>query len=129
MSRLILMVLVLALPGCAVTLYGSETNSGGSTVVSTGSAIRGGTQVGNAIIGGSFGTPPPPGATGGQVSFSNSASGVLLGGLLIVGVADLIGEWFQPAAPRPVPRTGSVSHTCSCYGWQPESAPVAPSPQ
>jgi len=127
MIRLLIIGLILVLPGCAVTLYGNETSGGGSTVTTTGSAIRGGTQIGNAIIGGSFGTPPASGAPGGQVTFTNGASGVLLGGLLIVGAVDLIGEWFKPAAPRPVPRTGNVSQTCSCYGWQPELTPAPPS--
>jgi hypothetical protein len=56
------------------------------------------------------------------VAFSRGASAVLVAVLVIAEAADVIGEWFRPAAP-PAERlpTGNISQTCSCYGWQPES--------
>lgn len=127
MSRLILIVLMLALPGCAVTLYGNQTSGGGTTATSTGASVQGGTRIGNARIGGSFGAPPAAGAPGGQVTFSKGASAVVVLGLVVVGVVDTVAEWFEPAPPpRAARATGGIAHTCSCYGWQPELTPALP---
>lgn len=127
MKRSVMLVLVAALltmlSGCAVTLHGQQTTGGGSTATSTGSSVQAGTRIGNARIGGSFGAPPAQ-AMGGQVTFSRGASAVLVLGLALAGAADLIGEWFKPAPAQREPLApGGISHTCSCYGWQPELTP------
>ncbi len=122
-AMLVLIAAISALPGCAVTLHGHQTSGGGSTAMTTGSSVQGSSSVGNARIGGSFGALPAQ-ATGGQVTFSRGASAVLVLGLALAGAADLIGEWFKPApAPREPLAPGGISHTCSCYGWQPELTP------
>jgi len=129
MRRFAMIIAMAALPGCAVTLAGNQTTGGGTTATTTGSSVQGGTRVGNARIGGSFGTPPPASAPGGQVRFSNEASAVLVLGLAIAGVVDIVGGWLQPAAERREPLSpDGISHTCSCYGWQPELTPP-PQPQ
>lgn len=122
--------LMVALSGCAVTLHGQQAAGGGSTATTTGGSVQGGTRIGNARLGGSFGTPPAARATGGgQVTFSRGASAVLVLGLVIAGTAELIGDWFKPApAGREALAPGGISHTCSCYGRQPELTPGS-SPQ
>jgi len=122
MKRLLIIAVLAALHGCAVTLHGNQTTSGGSTVTTTGSSVQAGKQIGNAFVGGSFGAPPVPHA-GGQVTFSQSASAALMLVVVIAGTAEMISDWFRsPDAPRngrgP---TGNISQTCSCYGWQAES--------
>jgi len=108
------------LPGCAVTLHGNQTSGGGITTTTIGSSIQGGTRIGNARIGGSYGAPLAGNAAGGQLSFSSGASAVLVLGLVVAGTVDLVSDWFRPTAPQPAARTGGIAHTCSCYGWQPE---------
>ena len=131
MKRLILRALMLAvLPGCTTTLYGTQTISGGSSATTTGSYVRGSTQAGNARLSGSFGSPPPAGLQGGQVNLSNNASAVLFLGLAIAGVAEVAGSWFSKPQERREPLApGGISHTCSCYGWNPESLTPVPEPQ
>lgn len=129
MARWIALVMALQLSGCAVTLHGHQTTGSGGTTTTTGSSVQGGTRIGNARIAGSFGNPPPANATGGQVTFSKGASAVLLLGVVIAGTAEVVREWLQPAPPRREPLApGGISHTCSCYGWQPELTPP-PAPQ
>jgi len=127
MSRLALMVmLLLVLPGCAVTLHGQQTTGSGHSATTVGSSVQGGTRIGNARIGGSFGAPRAAQAGGGQVTFSRGASAALVLGVLVVGAVDEIGGWFKAPAPARAERLpeGGISHTCSCYGWQPESTPA-----
>lgn len=120
--------LMAALSGCAVTLHGQQTTGGGSTATTTGSSVQGSTRAGNAQLGGSFGAPQRA-TGGGQVTFSRGASAVLVLGLAIAGAAELVGDWFKPApAAREPLAPGGISHTCSCYGWQPELTPGS-SPQ
>jgi len=130
MNRLILIAVMLAvLPGCTTTLYGNQTTGGGSSTTTTGSAVRGSTQVGNARLSGSFGALPPVNAQGGQVTFGNNGSAVLMIGLAIAGLVEVAGDWFSKPAERREPLApGGISHTCSCYGWRPELTP-APEPQ
>jgi len=123
---LMLIAAISVLAGCSVTMYGQQTTGGGSTATTTGSSVRGSTSVGNARIGGAFGALPLSPATGGQATFSGGASAVLV---LSVVIAELFSDWFKPAAaPREALAPGGISHTCSCYGWQPEASP-APQPQ
>jgi hypothetical protein len=132
MKHCLLMLLLLSglLSGCAVTLHGVQTVSGGQSATTTGSSLQGGGRIGNARVAGSFGAPPPANAAGGQISFSRGASAVLVIGVLIAGAVDEIGAWFRsPGTPQAerLPE-GPISQTCSCYGWRPEPAP-AQSPQ
>ena len=124
MKRLLIIAVLAALPGCAVTLHGNQTTGGGSTATTTGSSVQAGKQFGNARVGASFGTPPPLNAAGGQLRLSSGPAAVLIVGLVLVEVADAIGEWFRPAAPRAerLP-TGNISQTCSCYASNPELTP------
>lgn len=124
MKRLLIIAVLAGLPGCAVTLHGNQTTGGGSTATTTGSSVQAGKQFGNAHVGASFGTPPPLNAAGGQLRLSSGPAAVLVVALVLVEVADAIGEWFRPAAPRAehLP-AGNISQTCSCYGWQPELTP------
>lgn len=129
MMRPAILLIVAALSGCAVSVHGNQTSSGGSTATSTGSSVRGSTTIGNARIGGSFGPPPAVNAPGGQATFSQGAAAVVVLGLVIAGAVEVVGDWFKPAAePREPLSPGGISHTCSCYGWQPELTP-APPPQ
>jgi hypothetical protein len=126
LMRLWVILAVLAvLPGCAVTLHGNQVTSGGSTATTTGSSLQAGKQFSNARVGASFGTPPPLNATGGQVRFSQGASAVLVAALVVAELADVIGEWFKPAAPQAglQPR-GNISQTCSCYASNAELTPT-----
>jgi hypothetical protein len=124
MKRFLILLVIAALPGCAVTLHGNQTTGGGSTATTTGSSVQAGKQLGNTRVAASFGSPPAANAAGGQLRFSSGASAVLVAALVMVEVADVIGEWFKPAAPRAerLP-AGNISQTCSCYGWQAESMP------
>lgn len=125
--RLSLLLLILALPGCAVTLYGQQSSGGGQTTTTTGSAVRGSTQIGNARLSGSFGNPPPANAGGGQVTLSRGGSAALVLGLAVVSTGEVIQRWRR-AAPerRESTATEGIAHTCSCYGWQPDLTPQAP---
>lgn len=114
--------LLVLLPGCAVTLHGNQVSSGGSTATTTSSSVQAGKQFGNSRIGGSFGTPPPVNAAGGQVRLASGASAVLVAVLVMAEVADVIGEWFKPAAPRAERPIGNISQTCSCYAGDSEIA-------
>ncbi|MGE4109860.1 MAG: hypothetical protein AB7E73_04085 [Burkholderiales bacterium] len=128
MVRLLLITVIVLLSGCAVTLHGQQTTGGGSTTTTTGSSVQGGTRIGNARLGGSFGNPPAPSAAGGQLALSKGASAVMLLGVVIAGTVDAVRDWLQPQTPqlheRPAP--DGIAHTCSCYGWQPglTSGPV-----
>ncbi len=123
MCRLIAIVLILAaLSGCSATLYGLQS-SGGSDTTTTGSSVHVAKQAGNARISSAFGSAPPLNAAGGQITFSNNASAVLMLGLAVAGIAETVGHWFTaPASPQrnDAPAPGGIAHTCSCYGWRPE---------
>lgn len=128
MKRLLIMVALVLLPGCAVTLHGNQTTGGGSTATSTGSSVQAGKAIGNARVGGSFATPPAAHAAGGQVTFSRGASALLVVGLVVAGTVDAISDWLRPAAPRAERLSGgNISQTCSCYASNPEltSGPAA----
>ena len=123
MTRFLLVLTLTLLSGCAVTLYGNQTSGGGSTSTTTGSSVQGAKTIGNAHVSGSFGSAPAPHAPGGQVHFSKGASAVLVLGVLIAGTVDAINALFRPVPSR-IERAaadGSVSQTCSCYGWRPDA--------
>jgi hypothetical protein len=127
-QRLLLLILIAVLPGCAVTLYGQQSSGGGQTSSTTGAAVRGGTQIGNARLSGSFGHPPPATAGGGQVTLSRGGSAALVLGLAVVSTGEAVQRWRRGAASagrHEPPAADSIAHTCSCYGWQPELTPQA----
>lgn len=93
-------------------------------MTSTGSSVYASKQIGNALISGSFGTPPAFNASGGQATLTGNAAGFLAAVLMIAGMMEVVDDWLQPAAAVTKAPTGSISHTCSCYGWQPEAAPA-----
>lgn len=120
-----ILLLTSMLPGCAMTLYGQQSSGGGQTSTTTGAAVRGSAQSGNARFSGSFGAPPPAQAAGGQVTLSRGGSAALVIGLAVVGTGEALQRWWrsgerrETAVREPLSPDG-ISHTCSCYGWQPE---------
>lgn len=124
MKRFLILLVMVVLPGCAVTLHGNQTTGGGSTATTTGSNVQAGKQFGNARVGGSFGSPPAAHAAGGQLRLSSGASAVLVVGLVIAGTVEAISDWMRPAAQRAerLP-TGNISQTCSCYASNLELTP------
>jgi len=126
MRALILLPLCLSLSGCYVAYSGHQTAGGGVSTTTTASAVRGQINTGSASLGASFGTPPAPGAPGGQVSLSRGASALLLLGLVIGDTLNYLGAPLSSTPPPPVPRRDAIAETCSCYGWKPGLAAVPP---
>lgn len=118
MRALILLPFCLTLSGCYVAFSGNQSSQGGVTTTTTGAATRAQISSGPVRLGASFGTPPAPGAPGGQVSLARGASAVLLLGLVIGDTLHYLGASLAGAPPS-APRRDSISETCSCYGWQP----------
>lgn len=118
MRELILLSLCISLSGCYVAYSGHQTAGGGVTTTTTAGAVRGQINTGPARVGASFGTPPAPGAPGGQVSLSRGASALLLLGLVIGDTLNYVGAALSGTPPS-APRRDSIAETCSCYGWQP----------
>lgn len=116
------------LSGCAVTLHGHQGSGPGGSTTTTGGSVRASAQSGNARASAAFGNPPPANAPGGQVTLSRGASAALVLGLAVAGAVETVGQWFRPAERREPLVPGGISHTCSCYGWQPELTP-RPGPQ
>jgi hypothetical protein len=117
------LLLLLALPGCVVTLHGQQTSAGGQSATTTGSSVQGSTRLGNARLGGSFGAPPPVQGFGGQVTLSRGGSAALVVSVAIVAAIEEWSAWLRGrAAPHieRLPEERIISRTCSCYGWQPE---------
>lgn len=124
MPRVIVLLLCLMLPGCAVNLYGKQSAGNGASTTTVASSVSAGASAGQAKFGASFGSPPPAGATGGQVGFSRGATAVLVLGLVIAEAAEFIGSQFHgtpPAARQSTASRASIADTCSCYGWKPQA--------
>jgi|LNFM01.1.fsa_nt_gb hypothetical protein len=118
-----ILLLIIVLPGCTTTLYGQQSSGGGQTSTTTGAAVRGSAQSGNARVSGSFGAPPPAQATGGQITLSRGGSAALVIGLAMVGTGEALQRWLRSGGRAEIREPLSpdgISHTCSCYGWQPE---------
>lgn len=118
MRALILLPLCLSLSGCYVAFSGHQNTSGGVTTTTTGAATRAHISGGSGRFGAAFGTPPAPGAPGGQVSLPRGASALLLLGLVIGDTLNYLGARLAGAPPS-APRRDSIAETCSCYGWKP----------
>jgi len=106
--------------GCAVQLHGNQS-AGAAT---TSSAVSASASGANVRVGFSSGPPVSPATPGGQVSVSGgggSVAAVLLVGAIVVEFLNSVGA-IQPQV-KPLPADARISHTCSCYGWQPPAAP------
>jgi hypothetical protein len=112
-----LVLLSLALSGCSVAMYGNQSTSGGTTVTTTSSHVSGSTQGANFKASfSSGGRPVSPKASGGYVAASGSAAYALVGVLVL---ADLWNYFRGEPQPKPLLPGTAISHTCSCYGYQP----------
>jgi len=121
-SAAVIVVFCAALPGCAVQLYGNQSTSGGANTTANTGAVVASTAGSNARISFASGQPVPAGAPGGQLRLSSgSAAGVLFAGVVIAEFLNAIGA-NSPSHPTPLPPDTRISHTCSCYGYQPPAA-------
>ena len=121
-------VLLLCVPlaGCAVTMHGNQSTSGGTTATATSSQVSGSSQGANYKASfSSGGHPVTPKASGGYVSVSGNSATVLIG---VVVLAELVNYLRGESRPRPQPPGTAISHTCSCYGYQPDLA-LDPAPE
>jgi hypothetical protein len=113
----IVLLLCVPLAGCAVTMYGNQSTSGGTTATATSSQVSGSAQGANYKASfSSGGHPVSPGASGGYASVSGSAAAVLIVGVVI---ADWVNYLRGEPQPKPLPPGTAISHTCSCYGYTP----------
>ena len=102
MARItILTLLILALPGCTVTLFGHQSAGGGAAAATTSSQVSGSARV-----------------AGGRVTLSRGASVLLILGLAIADTMNYMSAKFG-ARPQTAPRTDSIADTCSCNGYKP----------
>jgi hypothetical protein len=116
----IILLLCVPLVGCAVTMHGNQSTSGGTTATTTSSQVSGTTQ--GASYKASFssgGHPVTPKASGGYVSVSGNSATVLIG---VVVLAELVNYLRGVPQPKPLAPGTAISHTCSCYGYQPPQA-------
>jgi hypothetical protein len=105
-----------ALSGCAVQLHGNQSGTG----TTTSSAVAASTGGSNLRAGFLSGQPVSPAAPGGQMTVSGGnghVAAVLLVGAIVVDFLNSLGA-VQPSV-KPLPPDARISHTCSCYGWQP----------
>ena len=100
MHRILIVMTITLVSGCTATLHGRQTVSGGTSMTAVGSSVRGSAQMGHARVSAAFGSPPAPGATGGQVSLSSGGTAVVLVGVLIVHAVNAVGDWFSPTTTR-----------------------------
>ena len=110
------LLLCVPLAGCAVTMYGNQSASGGTTATTTSSQVSGSAQGANYKASFSSGGHPVSRASGGYVSVSGNAAAVLIG---VVVFSDLVNYFRGAPQPKPLPPGTAISHTCSCYGYQP----------
>jgi hypothetical protein len=113
----LLVLLSLALSGCSVAMYGNQSTSGGTTVTATSAHVSGSAQGSNYRVAfSSGGHPVPPKAPGGTIAASGGAAYALVG---VFVLADLLGYFRGEPQPKPLAPGTAISHTCSCYGYQP----------
>jgi len=116
----VMVLLCLALSGCTVAMYGNQTTSGGTTATATSGQVSGSAQGANYKAAfSSGGHPVSPKASGGYASVSGSAAAVMVG---VVVFADLVNYLRGEPQPKPLAPGTAISHTCSCYGYQPPAA-------
>lgn len=129
MRAVLALLLCVLLAACSTTiattttLYGNQTTSGGTTTTATSGQVSGSTQGANYKASfSSGGHPVTPKASGGYVSVSGnggSVAAVLVG---FVAIADLVNYLRGEPQAKPLPPGTAISHTCSCYGYQPPSS-------
>ena len=115
-SSTVVIVLCVALSGCAVQLHGNQSGSG----TTTSSAVAASTGGSNVRAGFSSGQAVSGAAPGGQLSVNGgggTVAAVLLVGAIVVDFLNSLGA--VQAQVKPLPPDARISHTCSCYGWQP----------
>jgi hypothetical protein len=113
----IILLFCAPLAGCAVTMHGNQSTSGGTTATTTSSQVSGSAQGANYKASfSSGGHPVSPRASGGYVSVSGNAAAVLIG---VVVIADLVNYFRGTPQPKALPPGTEISHTCSCYGYKP----------
>lgn len=117
-TRIALMFfLCLASSGCSVAMYGNQSTSGGTTVTTTSAHVSGSAQGANYRVAfSSGGHPVSPKASGGTIAASGGAAYALVGVLVL---ADLLSYFRGEPQPKPLAPGTTISHTCSCYGYQP----------
>lgn len=110
-------LLCLVFSGCSVAMYGNQSTSGGTTVTATSAHVSGSAQGSNYRVAfSSGGHPVPPKAPGGTIAASGGAAYALVG---VFVLADLWSYFRGEPQPKPLPPGTTISHTCSCYGYQP----------
>ena len=113
----LVVLLCVATSGCSVAMYGNQSTSGGTTVTTTSAHVSGSAQGSNYRVAfSSGGHPVSPKASGGFVAASGSAAYALVGVLVL---ADLLSYIRGEPQPKPLAPGTAISHTCSCYGYQP----------
>jgi len=118
-------VLCAALSGCAVQLYGNQAASGGASATATSRQVVASASGSNARIAFFSGQPVSPAAPGGHLSVGGgggTAAAVLLVGAVVVEFLNSLGGGGAYPQVKPLPPDARISHTCSCYGWQPPAA-------
>lgn len=126
MRAAIILLFCVPLAGCTVAMYGNQSTSGGTTATTTSSQVSGSSQGANYKASfSSGGHPVTPKASGGYVSVSGNSATVLIG---VVVLAELVNYLRGESRPRPQPPGTAISHTCSCYGYQPDLA-LDPAPE
>jgi hypothetical protein len=127
-SALLLCVPLAACTTMTVTMHGNQSTSGATTATTTSSQVSGSAQGANYKASfSSGGHPVSPRASGGYVSVSGNAAAVLIG---VVVIADLVNYFRGTPQPKALPPGTEISHTCSCYGYQPpvagDQSPASP---
>ena len=94
-------------------MYGNQSTSGGTTTTTTSSQVSGSVQGANYKASfSSGGQPVSPKASGGYVSVSGNAAGVLVG---VVVIAEFVNYIRGKPQPKPLPPGTAIADTCSCY--------------
>jgi len=119
-STAVFVLVCTMLSGCAVQLHGNQATGGGVTAASTSSTVVASTAGSNARVAFFSGQPVSPAAPGGQLSVGGigNVAAVFVVGAVVVELLNSLGGG-EPQV-KPLPRDARISHTCSCYGWQPE---------
>ena len=117
----VILISCVAVAGCSTRLHGNQSVSGGASTTATSSAISGSASVGGGKVAFSSGSVPAPSAPGGHAVLGNSATAVLVLGIVLV---DAVNSFVSSLRATPAPthaaaRPASIADTCSCYGYKP----------
>lgn len=115
--QLLLSLLCLSITACSLSLHGRQTVQNGQSVTVVGSQIQGAAAVGSqGRVAFSAGSPPPAGASGGQLSLSRGAAALVIAGAIVSGMANAFAAALAPATVRPAGPGVPIAPTCSCFG-------------